>query len=295
VKYKKILFALLSLILTMPSMTFANVNIVVDKNNISFIEQSLVILNGITFIPLRGIFDKIGFSIDWNANTKTAVLKDDGITITAKENFMEINDNGNVILASEDMLPKLVNNYFMLPISAISLCTNAKIKWDSENKTVIITTNNNGIEDRKAPEGKMTVIDTDYLKTIFGAISKIRKQSEENAFGYFLDIADKTVLENEINAEKINEILSSISMLNPPIELSKVQEDIREYVNLCNKVISLFDDKLSDKKLIENLDKLKEDKKELSSRFASDLYDYFENKEVSFEKIYGEDILDILN
>jgi len=279
----------------MQLLVFADVNIIIDENNVSFTEQSPIILNGRTFVPLRGVFDKIGFSVDWNANTKTAVLKNGSITITARENFMEINNNGNIILASEDILPKLINNYFMFPISAISLCTDAKIKWDSENKTVIMTTNNSGIKDRKAPEGKMTIIDTDYLKTIFKAISKIKKQSEDNAFGYFLDIEDKTVLENEIDAEKMNEILSSISILNPPIELSKVQEDIREYVNLCNKVISLFDDKLSDKKLIENLDKLKEDKKELSSKFALDLCDYFKNKEVLFEKIYGEDILDILD
>ena len=48
------------------------VNVVVDKTPV---EQKGVIVDNRTLVPVRGVFEKMGYTAEYDAETKTATLK----------------------------------------------------------------------------------------------------------------------------------------------------------------------------------------------------------------------------
>ena len=64
------------------TLCFASSEIIVevDGHMVNF-EQSPVIDNGRTLIPLRGVFDKLSCSIEWDSANKSIFIKKGGDTV----------------------------------------------------------------------------------------------------------------------------------------------------------------------------------------------------------------------
>ena len=74
---KKIAILLSYISIIFPTLTYAqsNIQVKLDGNYIKFSGQEPTVINNRTMVPLRGIFEELGYSIEWDADTKTAVLK----------------------------------------------------------------------------------------------------------------------------------------------------------------------------------------------------------------------------
>jgi len=131
--------ALCSTLLAVPLTTKASdVTVIVDGQPVFFEDVQPSIVDGRTMVPLRGVFDMIGFSIDWNSNTSTAILNNYGttITVTAGDSFIIAND----AVHTSDVAPRIQDGRFMLPLSLIAEATGAKVNWDNDTRTVYIIT-----------------------------------------------------------------------------------------------------------------------------------------------------------
>ncbi|MCL2400954.1 MAG: copper amine oxidase N-terminal domain-containing protein, partial [Defluviitaleaceae bacterium] len=131
--------ALSGALLAAPLTTQASdITVIVDGQSVIFEDVQPTIIDARTMVPLRGVFDMMGFSIDWDSNISTATLSSYGTTITVRSGDSFITVNG--VLHTSDVAPRIQDGRFMLPLSLIAESTGAEVSWDQNTRTVSIIT-----------------------------------------------------------------------------------------------------------------------------------------------------------
>ncbi|MDO4299999.1 MAG: copper amine oxidase N-terminal domain-containing protein [Clostridia bacterium] len=162
---KIIIAAVTALMLTTPAMADENVTVYSNGN---LVADKGIIIDGRTMVPVRGVFEYMGYDVEWDANTKTAVLtnsdKETVIKLTNGESSFTVNDN----VITPDVPQQIIEGRFMLPLRAVGEAVDAKVNWDNENKTAYIDadstdeasekTENNSNDNEFTPEKKTETI-----------------------------------------------------------------------------------------------------------------------------------------
>ena len=114
----------------------SNIVIEVDGNEVNF-EQPPVIDNGRTLIPLRGVFDKLSCSVEWDSVNKSISIKkgNDAILVKIGEKFVYKN---GVISSEIDVPAKIINGRTMIPVRGILELFDNYITWNESERTVEI-------------------------------------------------------------------------------------------------------------------------------------------------------------
>lgn len=134
-------------------------SVYVDKSEILFEDQTPVILgDGFTVVPARGVFESMGASVEWKEETKQVEVKSaDNRTIIRlfiDDNTMRVFDMSGMmstLLAGEDfeaprkdvtleVAPQIIGDRTMIPLRAISEALNAKVDWDGAAYRIDIET-----------------------------------------------------------------------------------------------------------------------------------------------------------
>jgi hypothetical protein len=105
------------------------VKILLNGSELAFAADPIV-TNGITLVPMRGIYEALGQEVIW----------DDG-TITSGNITMRIDDKIMTVGGKEIGLnqpPQLINGYTMVPVRAVSEALGCKVEWNGDTNTVII-------------------------------------------------------------------------------------------------------------------------------------------------------------
>ena len=175
---KKLAAALLAVAaMAVPAMADTEVN--VNVNGVD-VPQKGVILESRTMVPVRGVTEQLGFTVDWDADTKTATFTRDVIVIkmTAGEKSFYVND----IPFTPDVPQAIINDRFMLPLRAMCESVGAEVDWDADTKTASISTKSLSTPDlssislpteKKEDDGDNTGVSTDIGKKIETAIPGI--------------------------------------------------------------------------------------------------------------------------
>ena len=138
---KRILSITLALVLiltVMPitqSQASAEIRVIVNGTTVAF-DQSPVIENGRTLVPLRAIFEALGATVDWNQSTQTVTAAKDGTTVrlTIGSNIMVV-DGRNITL---DVPAKIVGGRTLVPARAVAEAFGADVGWDAATRTVLV-------------------------------------------------------------------------------------------------------------------------------------------------------------
>ncbi len=167
---KKIFFALLALSIT--SAVYANDGVTVYSNGNEVADKG-IIQDGRTLVPVRGVFEYMGYEVDWDNETKTATLtnSEKGITIELSNGNEDFYVNGESV--HPDVPQQIINGRFMLPLRAVGDAVGAEIEWDGENKVARIdvkneadesneTNKDNKIDESIAKAFKIEVMDDDF-------------------------------------------------------------------------------------------------------------------------------------
>ena len=130
---------LLSLIAAAMVMTTAvsaaeGVNVTVNG---TAVDTQGVIVDGRTMVPVRGVFEQIGYTVEWDANTKTATLTKGSNTVEMTQGNTYFTYNGTQI--TPDVPQQIINGSFMLPLRAVGEAINADVEWDVDTKTASLT------------------------------------------------------------------------------------------------------------------------------------------------------------
>ena len=100
-------------------------------------DQPPVIIDGRTLVPMRAIFEKLGATVSWDAETSTASGEKDGKTVSfvIGESFIGINAEKTAI----DVPAQIINSRTMIPARAVAEAFGCKVDWDGNTQTVTIT------------------------------------------------------------------------------------------------------------------------------------------------------------
>ena len=95
------------------------------------------IINDRTMVPMRAIFEALGYSVDWNEQDRriTAVKNGSNITMQADSTAMYYNDE----LINLDTAPVIINDRTLVPVRAVSESSGYAVKWDEDSRTVYIS------------------------------------------------------------------------------------------------------------------------------------------------------------
>ena len=150
-KHVLIVFVALALIL-MPAAAFSDgpdeITVKVDGQVVYFPDQGPIIVDGRTLVPVRGVFEHIGFEVDWNPENSTALLSRGtfhiNITIGQPTFGILVYDpdsphpgHGNIVAL--DVPAQLIGGRTMLPLSAVLESIGYRLEWNGETRTVSIT------------------------------------------------------------------------------------------------------------------------------------------------------------
>ncbi|MCL2851721.1 MAG: copper amine oxidase N-terminal domain-containing protein [Defluviitaleaceae bacterium] len=114
------------------------IRVVVNGVQVNFPDAQPVIVEGRTLVPMRGVFEQMGFAGDWNPQTETSTLMRSGMTVSVRRGDPFFIVNG--VQQFPEVPPQLLGGRFMIPLRAVAESTGAGVNWNDHTRTVIITT-----------------------------------------------------------------------------------------------------------------------------------------------------------
>jgi len=113
-----------------------SVNVLINGRQLSFDGQGPIIVNGRALVPVRGVFEALGFRVRWNGDTRTAAISKgtDVITITIGNAFFTING----IQRPLDVPAQVVRGRTVIPIRLPLESVDHSFRWNSSSRTVEI-------------------------------------------------------------------------------------------------------------------------------------------------------------
>jgi len=123
----------------LPAVVYADeINVTINSEIVDFGNTSPIIVDGRTLVPLRAVFEALGFEVDWMPETSTATLINDDFTvsITVGSDIFTINENEFTL----DVAAQIINGSTMLPIRAVIESVGYHVRWNAEANTVVIST-----------------------------------------------------------------------------------------------------------------------------------------------------------
>lgn len=96
------------------------------------------IIDGRTMVPVRAIFEGVGAEVEWNGETKTITGKKNDVTVvmTIDSNIASVNG----LNITMDCEPVIIDGRTLAPARYVAESFGCQVDWDSDSRTVSITT-----------------------------------------------------------------------------------------------------------------------------------------------------------
>ena len=129
-------FLLLAGMMAVPAMAAEDVKVYLFGEKLEF-DVPAQIVNGRTMVPVRKIFESLGYTVEWDKNTKTATATgtERTIRITIGENAMYVNDEAKAL----DVPACIIHSRTLVPARAIAEASGYNVDWDGDTRSVFIT------------------------------------------------------------------------------------------------------------------------------------------------------------
>lgn len=112
-----------------------DITVVVDGVKLNF-DVPPTVVSGRTLVPVRSIFEALGATIEWDADTSTAtaVKGETTVKITVGESQMYVNGSAKEL----DAGARIIQGRTLIPLRAVSEAFDCKVIWESSINTAII-------------------------------------------------------------------------------------------------------------------------------------------------------------
>ncbi|MCL2224396.1 MAG: stalk domain-containing protein [Defluviitaleaceae bacterium] len=116
---------------------YGEIAVLIDDEMIFFEDQLPQIVNGRVLVPVRAVFEHMGFEVGWVAEEQLVALTrwDDAVEITIGWTVFIV--NGQAI--ETDVAAQIIGGRTMLPVRAIMESVGYFVQWDRETSTVLIS------------------------------------------------------------------------------------------------------------------------------------------------------------
>lgn len=161
-----------------PGVCFAGSEIKIMVNDtVIWPDVPAQIINGRTMVPVRFVAQALDCTVDWDEVSQSVLIASggqyEGSPPPNDTKQIRIYVNGNILYP--DVPPQLVNDRTMVPVRFIAEALGARVGWDEQSQTVIIS--------RAAPDASNDVTSVDSL-----------------LIGPYLDAETQLLLERQIDA-----------------------------------------------------------------------------------------------
>ena len=112
--------------------------VTISGENVYFTDQTPVIVDGRVLVPLRDVFETLGFNVDWEEATQTITLQNAEYTVIVEIDNDVFTTNGEEFPL--DVPAQIVDGRTMLPIRSILESVDFNVDWDADTNTVVTTT-----------------------------------------------------------------------------------------------------------------------------------------------------------
>ena len=113
------------------------IGVILDGKKLEF-DQNPVIISDRTLVPFRKILESMGAQVGWDGENRIVTAKKDDIELKLTIDNKTMYKNGEAI--ELDVAPTVINDRTMVPARAVSESFKAKVNWDGQTRTVIIST-----------------------------------------------------------------------------------------------------------------------------------------------------------
>jgi hypothetical protein len=135
----------LLLMMGQPAATYASggelpsdaIEVLVDGESVSF-DQAPLLENGTTLVPFRAIFETLGLTVGWDADTQTVTGTKDRFSISMQIGSSSALVNGKT--AELSLAPRIINGSTFVPLRFIGEATGRNVEWLANIRTIHIDT-----------------------------------------------------------------------------------------------------------------------------------------------------------
>ena len=139
---------IMALGVVLPATAFANeISVTVNGEVVVFDGQGPAIVDGRTLVPVRGVFEQLGFDVEWNQEEQVATLINEEWTVTIYvgalsfglwDNSADLETDGQTWQL--DVPAQIINGRTMLPIRTVLESVGYYVGWDAATQTVLVST-----------------------------------------------------------------------------------------------------------------------------------------------------------
>ena len=129
---------MLGAVLLATAITSAQIKVTVNDDPVGFAGMQPVSINGRVFVPLRGVFERMGAFVEWNPGTQTVTATRANSTVK-----LQIGSNNAWVDGSNTMMDapaRLMSGRTMVPLRFLSEALGASVNWYAQTQTVAINT-----------------------------------------------------------------------------------------------------------------------------------------------------------
>ena len=124
-----------------PLTVYANedIKVTIDGEQVIFSGQLPVIVDGRTLVPVRGVFEQLGFEVSWNDSMRQATLTrgSEVVVITIGSAIFTANGANHTL----DVPAQIIGGSTMLPLRGVLESVGYFLDWDAGTRTVLVSTN----------------------------------------------------------------------------------------------------------------------------------------------------------
>jgi uncharacterized protein YkwD len=133
---ERILFAFIFIVILVSSAYASEINVTVDGERIVFTDQTPALVGGRTLVPVRAVFEAIGFTVGWDEATQMISLTRgrDSVQLTIGRSTFVVNGEPRAL----DVPAQIIGGRTMLPIRAVLESVGYYVGWDAQTQTVQI-------------------------------------------------------------------------------------------------------------------------------------------------------------
>ncbi len=134
---KKTMAACIAVFLMSMNVFGGEIGVRLNDEDVVFPRQEPVIIEERVFIPIRGIFEKLGYKVEWNAEQKSAVFTGDTneIVVTADSNYFTVNGESVPL----ELPARIVSGSMLLPLRAVGEAAGLTVSWDPARKMAVLS------------------------------------------------------------------------------------------------------------------------------------------------------------
>lgn len=228
---KKYFAVFISAIMLCQSVYGTDVNVSLNEENVIFDNQQPMVIDGKTFVPMRGIFEKLGYSVSWDSTLKTAYIQGNGknISLAVGENSLYIDKK--CYKMSESAFVE--NGAFYIPIRDVCEAVMLVVNWNNNNIEIVSNTQvpSEDMERvRKIAKGYITM--TAIQKLLYNFIATDSANILSISRGMATSESDENVTEKIQNAIKTCDNYAKAIDLMPSGDMdTKMRDNYKEFID----------------------------------------------------------------